>query len=290
MLRFLCCAVRQKTSSPEQADKSNTAKHQVESKSRFEESHNLDRKTLLSTSANNLKPKNSQEKIDVTSSTSLTTGQPNHQGIPKLVTSIISDDSESLYATPPTSRHPSTKVKKVGSAAYASSSLQHSLNQSSAVSPANFGQALLRKIEMVEQKEQKRHDELLKAVTGLAEKLDKSEGRSDRVKICRVTSGSPLPQKIPVCSKKVILELSKRVSKPQWKFLARRLDLPEHEIEQIEANHRENIQEQSYQMLLKWIQSSGGGSYKELGEALRREFGEQLYSDFVKIVRESEEQ
>ena len=289
MSQFLCCGSGQTTSSPKQADKSNTAKYQVESESRFEESHNLDRKTLSSTSANSLKPKQSKEKTEVTSSTSLTTRQPNHQGIPKLVTSIISD-SGSVYATPPTSRHPSTKVKKVGSAAYASSSPQHSLNQSSPVSPENFGQALLRKIEMVEQKEQKRHDELLKVVTGLAEKLDKSEGRSDRVNVCRVTSGFPLTHKIPVCSKNVILELSKRVSKPQWKFLARRLYLPEHEIDQIEANHRENIQEQSYQMLLKWRESSGGGSYQELGEALRKQFGQQLYSDFVKIVRESEEQ
>ena len=287
MSKFLCCVVGsspdQHEEEPEekQAGKSNTAKCQDESKSGIEKSRNLHRNRSLSASAIKSKSKKPQDEKSE-SITCTTLARNSHQGIPQQTLSdkSASSSAESVYKTAPTSRHPSVishpliQVTKVGTTATApspTSTLPHSFR--SVASPLSYKSLL-----------QNQH-EILKAVKDLSEKLDEVQSQQNR----RNPGGSLLPQNVPV-SPSVILELSKHVAKPQWKFLARRLNLPEHEIDQIEANHRENIQEQSYQMLLKWRESSGGGSYQELGEALRREFGEQLYSDFVKIVRESEEQ
>ncbi|CAI8007437.1 hypothetical protein GBAR_LOCUS5195 [Geodia barretti] len=255
--------------------------YQDESKSGIDESRNLHRKRPLSASAIKSKSKKPQnEKSEITTCTTLARNP--HQGIPQQTLSdkSASDSAESVYKTPPTSRrpsasiHPLIKVTRVGTTATApspTSTLPHSLK--SVASPLSYMSLL------------PNQHEILKAVKDLSEKLDEVQSQPN----CRNPGGSLLPQNVPV-SPSVILELSKHVAKPQWKFLARRLYLPDHDIDQIEANHRENIQEQSYQKLLKWIQSSGGGSYQELGEALRKQFGQQLYSDFVKIVRESEEQ
>ena len=55
------------------------------------------------------------------------------------------------------------------------------------------------------------------------------------------------------------------------------------------GDNQGDTQEQSYQMLLKWTQSQGEGSYQTLGDAIRTIFGEKLYSKYVKIVLNSEE-
>ena len=314
MLRFLCCGDGQTQSSPDPHMKgaNPTTEHQEDSNDEYETSQFIERKRSFSVSAVKPKPTKSRED-DKSASTSVS-----DQGILKgSLTVNDNDSSESLYVTAPSSRHPSTTVRPLTSSRHpsttirplissrhpstsshplnkvkkltdlsSSTSSQSQLNQKSAA-PAMSYEAVLHKMEVAERKIQKQHEELLKVVTGLSEKIDKS--KSDGLQIQEsVADRAPLPPKSPVCPN-VILELSKRVSKPQWKFLARRLKIPDHEIDKIEANYRENIQEQSYQMLRQWIQSNGGGSYQELGEALRTEFGEQLYSDFVKIVSESEE-
>ena len=298
MLRFLCCGDGQTQSSPDpyMMGTNPTTEHQEDSKVEYKTSQFIERKRSFSASAVKPKPTKSRED-DKSASTSVS-----DQGILKgSLTVNDNDSSESVYKTAPSSRHPSTticpltssrhpstsshplnKVKRLTDSSSSTSS-QSLLNQKSAA-PAMLYEAVLHKMEVIEQERRKQQEELLKVVTDLTKKLDKS-----RLQIQEsVADKAPLPPKCPVCPN-VILELSKRVSKPQWKFLARRLKIPDHEIDKIEANYRENIQEQSYQMLRQWIQSNGGGSYQELGEALRREFGEQLYSDFVKIVSESEE-
>ena len=111
--------------------------------------------------------------------------------------------------------------------------------------------------------------------------------QKERVQERDAISESMLPLNTPV-SPTIILKLSKRVATTKWKFLARCLNIAEHEIDKICANHKEDVQEQSYQMLLWWTQSNGGGSYLVLGEALRQEYGGQLYSDYVKMVIEKE--
>ena len=93
-------------------------------------------------------------------------------------------------------------------------------------------------------------------------------------------------QNSPV-SLQILVKLSERVTR-KWKFLGRRLGIKEHEIQQIKGDNQGDMQEQSYQMLLKWTQSNGGGSYQELGEAVKMTFGEKLYSDYVKMVMELE--
>ena len=216
-----------------------------------------------------------------------------HQASPKPVLAKTSacNSSDSVYETPPESRHQSTishplnKIKRFGQAP--------SSVPSASSSPTMI---LLRKLEAVEHEGQKRHEEVMEAITKFTEMFTNERSSTrDGVPIPPVgsqthqkTSESPLPQNVPVCSS-VILDLSKRLSSSRWKFLGRRLKIPDHEIDQIEANNREDIQEQSYQMLLKWTKRHSRGSYQELGEAVRMEFGEQLYSEYVEMVQEYEE-
>ena len=261
-----------------------------------------------------------------------------------------SGSSESIYQTPPTSRHPSVsshplgKTKKTGPpTSPLSQTSRHSPSRAPAPSSpqdSNSGylQELLVKMEEARQERQKQHQEMMKSITDFSEKLDKVLSESQKMEeakqerqeqhqemmksisnfsdkldkvlgdiqgsrsnerdvstdgvlykrtVSNDISGAVLPQNPPVSSK-VLLRLSKRVAANQWKFLGRWLDIPDHELDTISANHKEDIQEQSYQMLLKWAQSNGGGSYQELGEAVKMVFGEQLYSDYVKMVIEAE--
>ena len=265
---------------------------------------------------------------------------------------VACGSSESIYQTPPTSRHPSVsshhplgKTKKTGPpTSTLSQTSRHSPSRAPiAPSPPQDGksgylQELLVKMEEARQERQEQHQEMMKSIADFSEKLDKVLSKSQKMeetkqerqeqhqemmklisdfseKLDKVLSdiqgsrrnerdvstdgvlykrtasndisGAVLPQNTPVSSK-VLLRLSKRVAAHQWKFLGRWLNIPDHELDTISANHKEDIQEQSYQMLLKWTQSNGGGSYQELGEAVKMEFGEQLYSDYVKMVIETE--
>ena len=250
---------------------------------------------------------------DDTRSTSLPRNYPDvtpkHQS---LVTST-GGSSESVYKTPPTSRHPSASSHPLNTMKSASRLNSTSKNSSLTretvpTRERRSSQALLCKMEESEQKRQQQHKELLNVIADFTVKLEKvvSEMKETRKNdrdtstdgVCKTEqspkglagggiNGHLLPQNTPVSSE-VILKLSKRVSTPQWKFLGRWLKIPDHEINTISANHKEDIQEQSYQMLLKWRESNGGGCYRELGEAVRMEYGEQLYSDYVKMVVESE--
>ena len=130
-------------------------------------------------------------------------------------------------------------------------------------------------------------------VTELREGKERQNGSTNDVKALDKPvefftdiSGLQHLQKYPV-SIHVILRLCEHVLH-KWKFLARRLGLQEHEIQQIKEDNNGDIQEQSYQMLVKWKQSQRGGSYQELGGVVRMTFGEQLYSDYAKMVIEVE--
>ena len=81
-------------------------------------------------------------------------------------------------------------------------------------------------------------------------------------------------------SDKVVLTLSRRISK--WKFLARDLKLEDHEIDKIVEGFPQDVEEQCYQMLKKWKQMNGNNADRAtLGEALKKNFGDQLYSEFL---------
>ena len=215
--------------------------------------------------------------------------------IPKQTVRVTSAMSmESVYDTPPTSRRTSTTsrqlntVKLILTVSAFPSSYSHHLPVPT--TPPIGYQELLRRLEEVEQKGQKRHEELLQAFADLSKKFaSESEGitrdagvHMPEGKTHQKISGSSLPQNVPVSSD-VILKLSKSVT-TNWKFLGRWLKIPNHELKQIEANYKEDIHEQSYQMLLKWTQSNGGGSYQVLGEAIRNTFEEQLCLDYVEMV------
>ena len=146
--------------------------------------------------------------------------------------------------------------------------------------------------ETIEQERMKQHTELMKLTQRLQELetekcREKQEATTpDREGLIKNTA-SQLPQNCSV-STDVLVGLAKRMT--QWKFLARRLHIEEHDIQQIGVDFPGSIQEQSYQMLLKWklSLSSNNTSYHTLGEAVRQEFGETLYCDYVDMVREAE--
>lgn len=97
---------------------------------------------------------------------------------------------------------------------------------------------------------------------------------------------SMLPQNCSVHTD-VLLGLAELV--PKWRFLARHLQLQQHEIQQISENFPNDIHEQSYQML-KWKQSHVhyDDVYYKLGEAVRKAFGDKFYFDYIKMVTETE--
>ena len=157
-------------------------------------------------------------------------------------------------------------------------------------------QTLESRIEEAEKQRQKQHEELLKKidmlVTEIKESKESAERRvsTDGVKqperegeILTDSGGSLLPQNTTV-SRTVLLRLSERVTR-KWKFLARELGIEEHDIQQIKGdNLGDTIQEQSYQMLLKWKESNGGGCYQKLGDAVRMTYGKQLHLEYVQMV------
>ena len=149
--------------------------------------------------------------------------------------------------------------------------------------------------EKIEQERMKQHTELMKVISGLTQRLEELETERCMEKQERDTpdkdgmlqTTSQLPQNCSV-STDVLVRLAKRVT--QWRFLARRLHIEEHDIQQIGVDFPGSIQEQSYQMLLKWklSLSCNNDAYHTLGEAVREEFGETLYSDYVTMVQEAE--
>ena len=154
-------------------------------------------------------------------------------------------------------------------------------------------QTLVSRIEEAEKQRQKQHEELLKKIDMLVTESKESAERrvsTDGVKqaeregeILTDSGGSLLPQNTRV-SRTVLLRLSERVTR-KWKFLARELGIEEHDIQQIKGdNQGDTIQEQSYQMLLKWKESNGGGCYQKLGDAVRTTYGKQLCSEYVQMV------
>ena len=164
--------------------------------------------------------------------------------------------------------------------------------------------ALLMKMEIIEQQRLVQHKEMMKVMKdilynqvkenrGSRERLvsKASSMRSERsgelsLEVLTDNENFQHYQNCPVSSQ-ILIKLSERVTR-KWKFLGRRLGIEEHEIQQIKGDNQGDMQEQSYQMLLKWTQSNGGGSYQELGEAVKMTFGEKLYSDYVKMVMELE--
>ena len=163
--------------------------------------------------------------------------------------------------------------------------------------------ALLIKMEKMERQRQTHHNEMMKMMKENFESLMKEiqNGRERRVSYSSMKSERSLgdlspdtdgsmnfPSQDTPVSERVILKLSNHVVR-QWKFLARELGMEEHEIEKIAGENAVDMREQSYQMLLRWTQSNGGGSYQELGRALRETFGGKLYSKYLKIVSNPDE-
>ena len=163
---------------------------------------------------------------------------------------------------------------------------------------------LIKKIDEVEQERQKQHKQLTEMISELSKKLDVLEtelhsSRNDpdvsvnsdapqspeRVEHLKMNE-SPLPHNSSV-NTDVLLGLAELL--PKWKFLARRLQIQEHEIQQISENYPGDVQEQSYQMLLRWNQSKvhNNDSYNTLGEAVRKAFGDQLYFSYVTLVTDT---
>ena len=154
-------------------------------------------------------------------------------------------------------------------------------------------------VKLMKQQEEfmKQQVELVKMlVTDVKDSRERAERRAstneDGVKSPEMTftdgGGLPLPHNTPV-SCKVLARLSGHVTH-KWKFLARELGIEDREIQQIRQDNQGDIQEQSYQMLLKWTQnrSSDAGSYQELGDAVRAIFRDKLYSEYVQMVLQVE--
>ena len=232
--------------------------------------------------------------------------------------SVLSESSLSLpYHTPPSSRrsmqflqvsdcdgHPlSVKMggteqdRKKQHLKASTETLPPSPSQLSSQGEDRFA-TLITKIDKLGQETQKQHQELIEIILQLSKKLDMIETElhtNSKDKEVAVNSDvlhspergevneSKLPQNCSV-NTEVLLGLAKVL--PKWKFLARRLQIPEHEIQQISENSPVDVQEQSYQMLLKWNQTNAqnSDSYNTLGEAVRKECGDQLYSSYVKMV------
>ena len=146
----------------------------------------------------------------------------------------------------------------------------------------------------LDQERKKHHDELKGMIFDLTKKVESLEKEpvspnitvepqipiSADVKM----NSSMLPQSSTV-STDVMLGLA-TIAMPKWKFLARYLHLQESEIQQISAENPSNVQEQTYQMLIKWNQSQtqNNDHYHILGEAVRRALGEKSYVDYIKMV------
>ena len=87
---------------------------------------------------------------------------------------------------------------------------------------------------------------------------------------------------VKTCDQQVIMWLTQRVT--YWKFLGRRLGLPENVLSRIEADNPNADREQCYQMFLQWKKSDPENyTYSVLGDALQRESRE-LYNEFVEKV------
>lgn len=147
----------------------------------------------------------------------------------------------------------------------------------------------------LEQERKKQHDELKEMISDLVKKVESMEKEPVTASTAAVDPQSPisgdvkmnasmLPQSCAV-STDVLLSLA-TITMPKWKFLARYLHLQESEIQQISAENPSNVQEQTYQMLLKWNQSQtqNNDHYHVLGEAVRKAFGERIYVDYIKMV------
>ena len=252
--------------------------------------------------------------------------RPQISVIPNYVADSLSESSDSIYKTPLTMGHSEkvtltaynprsqllTRKVPVKSHDDAASGRPMSLySMSSASSLLQEGaqsqdyhasiQTVLSKLDECEAQTKKHMDDFTKNIVGkldvLVAEIRDSRGRERKVSTdsrksqersgeLAQTGGLQLPQSSSV-SLQVILRLSERVPS-KWKFLARNLGIKEHEIQQIKGNNEGDIQEQSYQMLLQWTQTQGRGSYQTLGEAVRVIFGEKLYSDFIKMVIDSE--
>ena len=76
----------------------------------------------------------------------------------------------------------------------------------------------------------------------------------------------------------------------KWKFFARRLELPEYEIERIAEENPGDVGEQCYQMFHTWYQRAPGDyNYQVIGKVLLDdERNKKLYNEFVKEVLEVE--
>ena len=238
--------------------------------------------------------------------------------------SIAASSESSIYRTPPTSRksdkemhgivldpsiHPLSVKCEANEITHSPShlsvsSIMYSGSQDLHTEREKLHPVLAKMVE-TEQSRQRQHDELRDVISDLTKKLDalvtvaldRQDSKDGAVAESSAGDLTPtaepdlekipstLPKNCPVCST-VLLRLSEVV--PKWKFLARWLQLQEHEIQRLCENHQNDVQEQCYQMLLKWQQCRSNASYQALGEAVKLAFGDQLYSNYVRMANEAE--
>ena len=247
--------------------------------------------------------------------------QPSIASIPSKPPTAASSNNSLPYGTPPESRWSEKHLLKHRSnQQLAARKKAESDSPRSCCSHDHHDkvQPVLAKMEELERERQNQHNEtremmlelnqtLVSKMEGLIDKLDelvtyfldKRDDKDDKDAATGSTGNTTLPQEdgasgvvveanLPrdcTVSSKVILGLAKVV--PKWKFLARELGVAEHEIQQITENHSGDVEEQSYQMLLKWKKSKSDNSCHTLGEAVRKEFGGELFSRFVIMVNEA---
>ena len=104
--------------------------------------------------------------------------------------------------------------------------------------------SLIKRMEKAEQERMKQHTELMEIISRLTQKVEKLETEKCKEKEVSATPGllettSQLPQNCSV-STAVLVRLAKRMT--QWRFVARRLHIEEHDIQQIGVDFPASIQ------------------------------------------------
>ena len=233
--------------------------------------------------------------------------------------SIAASSESSIYRTPPTSRksdkemhgivldhssHPLSVKNEANETMRSASLLSFSsimYSGSQDIHPEREKlHSVVAKMVEAEKSRQRQHDELRDMISDLTKKLvtvalDRQDSKDDPPAESSADVPTPtaepdlesletstLPKNCPVCLT-VLLRLSEVV--PKWRFLARWLQVQEHEIQRLCENYQNDVQEQ---WLLKWQQCRSNASYQALGEAVKKAFGDQLYSNYVRMVNEAE--
>ena len=115
--------------------------------------------------------------------------------------------------------------------------------------------------------EQATYDELIEALK-----------KENLTEVAEIVQQYQQKQELPL-----LLKLKDTAAAKNWKFIGRRLELGEPDIQQIEKGHGNDLREAFYQMMLKWRTTKGEqATYDELIEALKKE----NLTEVVEIVQQ----